>query len=100
MVNAVALIRDHGDGGGSTVIVPDLETLKNEYFLEDAKYYDEGEERDEFIKEQLERYESALSGNNPYEDGEIDQSAGFNVEVDEETGEVTLVGSIYASWGQ
>lgn len=95
-VPAVAIIVDGGDGGGSTTIYPDLETLKKEHFFE---WIDKDSDPED-IAEAEHKYQLALEGNNPYEDGEIDEDAGFEIEYDDETGQAILVGTIGASWGQ
>lgn len=52
--------KDNHDGGGSVTLYGTLEELKDTEFD-----YLEGDEREE-------KFRSALHGDNPYEDGEID----------------------------
>ena len=89
-VKAVLYINDHGDGGGSTTIYPNLEALREDRFP--RRFF-------KTEKEYEQKWQDVLNEEDPYENGEIDTNAGFNVALNED-GTVELVGRIYASWGQ
>jgi hypothetical protein len=81
-INAVGYYSDGQDGGGSIYIHNNLEELKAYHFSDDE-----------------ERYESALNGDNPYEDGEIDTDVSINIEIDEQ-GNARLTDHIWFHYGQ
>lgn len=89
-VPAVAFIKDHGDGGGSTTIYPNLGALRKDRFPRT----DFGTE-EEYDK----KWQEVLDEDDTYQNGEIDKDAGFEIQINED-GTVELVGVIYASWGQ
>lgn len=94
-IEAFGIVVDGGDGGGRTTIYPTMEELKKEEFFD---YIDEDSDQED-IDEAEEKFQSALNGDNPYEDGEISSEL-IQIEIDDETGEVTLAKQLSFSWGQ
>jgi len=80
-INAVSYYLDGQDGGGTSWIFGSLERLQKERGISD------------------ERLQEILDEEDPYENGEISDTE-IQVEVDTETLEVTLLGSIRSHWGQ
>jgi hypothetical protein len=90
-IKGKAFTWDGGDGGGGTKIYPDLEALKLAHFTHINSWDDSQERLDE-------QFESALNGDDPYEDGEISDTE-FEIEITD-SGEAKLIGVIRTSWGQ
>jgi hypothetical protein len=93
-ISMVGIIVDGQDGGGRTTFYPSLEELKEEEFFD---YVDKDDEDE--VAEAEEKFESALNGDNPYEDGEIVYNK-LKVNFDDESGEITLAERVSFSWGQ
>jgi len=90
-INVFTYATDGGDGGGNIQIYNTIEEIKAEI------YDDFGEEEDE-LEEAEEKFQSALSGANHYEDGEIGQ-AEIQIEIGED-GKAKLASSLYFHYGQ
>ncbi len=66
----VSYYSDHGDGGGSITLYNTLKDLRDDRFNPD--YFDSPDDAEK-------HYLSALNGDDPYEDGEIDENVSIEV---------------------
>lgn len=88
-LNVVAYWHDGGDGGGSTVIYNNLDELREDQFKPGKWTSKEDCEK---------RFQSALSGESPYEDGEISNTT---IEIESNAdGSLRLAKSVHLHYGQ
>lgn len=92
-IKAFAYLIDHQDGGGSTTIYPSLDALQRDRFSWEGKYPD-----CETKEESDAKLQAVLDEEDPYENGEIDETT---IEIEQlEDGTFVLAEKIHCSWGQ